>query len=190
MLLKQCYSCTLSTAVLCLEGQLCLINPTTSSCFHTLLFFILTSLCYAIGKIECSIRKKWQLQSLQHECALCSHVALLFQHDKEMHTIVLLSISVATRLPYIMYGCSIIWFQHKTWTPNEMSYSAWWFKKKSHAAHVLLLRHVHTDSNVTSFIGIDGANTGSSSQTLNIFALPSLLCVLIRAVRVNALITC
>lgn len=63
-------------------------------------------------------------------------------------------------------------------------------KKKSHAAHVLLLRHVHTDSNVTSFVGIDGANTGSSSQTLYIFALPSLLCVLIRAVRVNALITC
>ena len=55
---------------------------------------------------------------------------------------------------------------------------------------VLLLRHVHTDSNVTSFIGIDGANTGSSSQTLNIFALASLICVLIMAVKVNTLITC
>lgn len=42
--------------------------------------------------------------------------------------------------------------------------------KKSHAAHVLLLGHVHTDSNVTSFVGIDGANTGSSNQKLNIVA--------------------
>lgn len=57
--------------------------------------------------------------------------------------------------------------------------------KKSHAAHVLLLGHVHTDSNVTSFVGIDGANTGSSNQKLNVVALSSLLCVFVQRHPIN-----